>query len=64
MLASDGSNKLFIIELKGNKNEDLLNKDNWKLFQSINVVQKMSDGTYLELQSINELEIIPIDQRS
>lgn len=60
MLASDGSSKLFIIELKGSKNSDLLNKDNWKLFQSLNVLRKMSDGTYVRLESINELEIIPI----
>ena len=49
MLASDGTSKLFIIELKGNKNLDLLNKDNWKLFQSFNVVRKISEGNYVEL---------------
>lgn len=60
MLASDGSSKLFIIELKGKNTLDLLNKDNWQLLQSLNVMRKMPDGTYVELKSINELEIIPI----
>jgi hypothetical protein len=64
MLASDGTSKLFILELKGNKNQDLLNKNNWKLFQSFNVLRKMPDGTLVELSSINELEIIPIIQNS
>ena len=62
MLASDGSSKLFIIELIGTKNKDLLNQDNWKLFQTLNVVRKMPDGSSVSLESINELEIIPIIQ--